>query len=374
MIRPVSVEVLEDICEDIAQNNYGFVYVSDYKSKIKSEYEQAEIGVKYTNSLSLSNIKEGMQKIADDDFNSFERLRGDAYFLNPLNRGWGQRIGDELESLFATNLVIHKKRLQKKFDIAPNDVDYFARKLTDSDYISRIPAGERDYFVGGPELKDETSRDIGLDAQLKNRADTEGKISHHELEQIIDVAATENVIDYLSQNEFIIELDGEYLVQTALDEYAESLCRRIVDPVAEEFEESEYVLHIPEFEQVVENKINESTNILKEARSVKTKILSKTQDALTEQLNLTDRPAYNMIIMSDSALDVKGFDEFVDEQARAVKKQVARGNTTITKKSEQLSVGREQIDDLQIGRTEKSQEFIQDEIEDRYEELVDKEW
>jgi hypothetical protein len=374
MVRPVSTEVLQDICEDIVRDNYGFVYLADHKNEIKEQYEQAETGFKYTNSLSLSDIKEGMQEIADDDFNSFERLRGDAYFLNPLNRGWGQRIGDELESLFTTNLVLHKKRLEKKFDIAPNDVDYFARKLSESGYISRIPAGERDYFVGGSELKDETSRDIGLDAQLKSRADTEGKLSHQELEQIIDVAATENVIDYLSQNDFVIDLNGEYLVQAALNEFAESLCDRIADPVAEEFQESKYVLHKPEFEQVIENKINESTNILKEARSVRNEILSKTEEALTEQLNLTDRPAYNMIVMSDSTLDGQGFDEFVDEQARAVKKQVARSDVTITKKSEQVSAGNERIGELQLGRTEKSREFIQNEIEDRYEDLVDQEW
>ncbi|WP_267161223.1 hypothetical protein [Halovenus salina] len=374
MVRPVSTEVLQDICEEIARENYGFVYLADHKSEIKEQYEQAETGFKYTNSLSLSNIKSGMQEIADDDFNSFERLRGDAYFVNPLDRGWGQRIGDELESLFTTNLVLHKKRLEKKFDIAPNDVDYFARKLSESGYIDRIPAGERDYFVGGSELKDETSRDIGLDAQLKSRADAEGKLSHRELEEIIDVAATENVIDYLSQNDFIIDLDGEYLVQAALDEFAHSLADRIADQVTEEFQESEYVLHQPEFEQVIENNINESTTILKEARAVRQKIIARTEDALTEELDLSERAAYNMVVMSDPKLDGQGFAELVDEQARAVKKQVARSDVTITKRSEQLSAGEERIADLQLGRTQKSREFIRDEIQERYEEMVDQEW
>ncbi|MFC7058510.1 hypothetical protein [Halovenus salina] len=97
MVRPVSTEVLQDICEEIARENYGFVYLADHKSEIKEQYEQAETGFKYTNSLSLSNIKSGMQEIADDDFNSFERLRGDAYFVNPLDRG-----GDS-ESVMSSN-------------------------------------------------------------------------------------------------------------------------------------------------------------------------------------------------------------------------------------------------------------------------------
>lgn len=374
MVRPVSTEVLQGICEDVAMENYGFVYLSDHKGEIKESYEQTETGFKYKSSLSLSDIKEGMQEIADDEFNSFERLRGDSYFLNPFENPRGQRIGDELESLFTTNLVLHKKRLESKFDIAPTDVDYFARKLIEEGYITRIPAGERDYFVGGPKLKDETSRDISLEAQLKNRSDAEGKLSHRELEEIIDVAATENVIDYLSQNDFIIDLDGEYLVQAALDEFAEALAARIEDSVAEEFQESEYVLHKPEFDQVVENKINESTNILKEARSVRNDILAHAEEALTETLDLTERTTYNMIVMSDPKLDGKGFDELVDEQARSVKKQVARSDVTITKKSEQVSAGNERIADLQLGRTQKSREFIQDEIQDRYEDLVDQEW
>lgn len=372
MVRPVSTEVLQDICEEIAMDNYGFVYLNDHKSEIKEQYKQTETGIKYTSSLSLSDIKEGMQSIADDEFNSLERLRGDSYFLNPFENPRGQQIGDELESLFTTTLVLHKKRLESQFDIAPTDADFFANKLIDEGYITRIPAGERDYFVGGPKLKDETSRDISLETQLKNRSDTEGKLSHRELEEIIDVAATENVISYLSQNEFIIDLDGEYLVQAALDEFAESLRERIEDDVAEEFQESDYVLHAPEFDQVVENKINEHSDILKQARAVRRDILELTEESLSDRLGLEEDRS--MVVMYDDTVGGEGFDQFVDTQARAVKQQVIQSDVTITKPSDQKEAGKEHIEQLQVGRTQQSQEFIRNEVQERYEELVDKEW
>lgn len=374
MVRPVSTEELQDVCEDIAMENYGFVYLGNHKSEIKETYEQRETGFKYKSSLSLSDLKKGMQAIADDEFNSFVRLRGDSYFMNPFEKPGGQRVGEELESLFTTELVLHKKRFESKFDIAPTDIDFFAEKLLEEEYITRIPAGERDYFVSGPKLKDETYRDVGLDAQLTNRSDSEGKLSHRELEEIIDVAATENVIDYLSQNEYIIDLDGEYLVQAALDTFAASLAERIEDPVVEEFEEADYSLHDPEFERVIENKISESTDILRQARPVRERILAATKEALAERLELEDQSAYNMVVILDHTVEGQGFESFVNEQARTVKKQVARSDETITKKSEQIAAGKERITQHEVGRTEKSREFIQDEIQDRYEELVDEEW
>lgn len=374
MIRSVDTERLQDICEDIAINNYGFIYLADHKDEIKEQYEQSDTGLKHKNSLSLSNLREGMQTIGEDDFNSFERLRSDAYFLNPFERPEGQRITEELESLFTQDIVLHKKRLESRFNIAPTDVDFFAQKLADEGYITKIPAGEREYFVGGPGLKDETSRDVGLAAQLKNKANAEGKISHRELEEIIDVAATSNVISYLSQNEYIIDLDGEYLVQEALDEFAASLAERIADPVLEEFEEADYVLHSSEFSQVVENKVNEATDILKQARPIKRELLELTEETLVDELGLDENTAYSMIILSDENLDTTGFEAFVDKQARSIKQRVANSDVTVAKKSDQKEAGRERIEELQVGRTENSREFIQREIRDRYDELVEEEW
>lgn len=372
MVRPISTEALQEICEDIAQQNYGFVYIPEHKKEIKERYEQTDNGIKYKSSLELSDIKNGMQKIADDDFNSFQRLRGDSFFINPLEKKWGQKVSEELEEMFAGDIVLHKKRLESKFDIAPTDVDFFAQKLIDEEYITRVPAGERDYFVGGPELKDESKRDVGLDAQLKSRANPEGKLSHRELEEIIDVAATENVIDYLSQNDFIIDLDGEYLVQAALDEFSESQAERIEEDVAEEFQESHYVLHEREFKQVVENKLNERSDILKQARSVRRELLERTENALTDSLGLEREK--DMWIMYSDVVDDEGFEDFLEKQASSIQKQVTNSDVTITQRSDHISAGKEMISELQVGRTERSKEFIQAKVEEKYESLVDEEW
>lgn len=374
MVRPVSTEVLQDICTEIARQNYGFVYLNEHKGTIKEQYTQMDTGLKYSNSVSLSDIQQGLGDIAENDVNSFEQLRGDAYFLRPFGQKWGGQIGDELEALFTTDLVLHKKRLESRFDIAPADVDFFARELLEEGYIDRVPAGERDYFVGGPKLRDETNRDIGLEAQLQTESNAEGKLSHRDLEEIIDVAATENVIDYLSKNDFIIDLDGEFLVQTALDEFAASMAERIETAVVKEFREADHVLHRAEFETVVENNINDSSSILKKARSVRQAILEETETVLQERLGLEEDRTNQMIIMPEEGTDADGFQSFVDQQAKTIQRQVARSDVAITKRSEMIEAGDERIADLQVGRTERARQFIHDEIRDRYEELVDKEW
>ena len=372
MVRPVDTELLQDICEDIALDNYGFLYVSDHKAEIQDQYEQGETSLTNKGSVSLGDIKESLSEIAERQTNSFERLRGDAYFLNPFEKRQGRAIGDELQSLFTADLVVNANKLESRFHIAPTDVDFFARQLIHEDYVERIPAGERDYFVSGPKLKDETSGEVSLDAQLKGKADTEGKISHRELEEIIDVAATSNVINYLSQHDFIIDLEDEYLVEEALEEYVDSVATEIQEAVAEEFEAADYVLHDPEFEQIIENIINDRRDILQQARSIRRDILNMTEEALEKKLGLERER--DMAILHDDKLDVDGFEEFVDSQAEKIKIQVARSDVTITKPSDQKETGKERIQGLQVGRTEKSREYIREQVQERYNELVDAEW
>lgn len=372
MIRPVNTEVLQNICEEIAEENYGFVYLNDHRSVIKERYEQKDLSLKYKSSLSLSDLNNGMEEVAENEFNSFQRLRGDAYFLNPFNQQFGREIGDELERLLVGSPVLHKKDVESQFNIAPADVDFFVEKLVGKDLLERLEARDRDYFVGGVNMTNDTSRNVSLESQLKARSDHEGKLSHRELEEIIDVAATNNVIDHLSRNDHIIDIDGEYLVQAALDEFAESIAERIEDDVAKEFTQSDYVLDAPEFSQVVENKISEHSDILKQARSVKREILDSTEQALQERLALENTK--QMFVMHSEELDGKGFEAFVETEAQNIHDQVVRSDTKITQPSDQKQAGRELITERGVGRTEKSRDFIQNKIEQRYKALVDKEW
>ena len=373
MVRPIDTEVLQRISREIAMNNYGFLYLEDHVNEITERYEQAETGLRHKSSLSQSSLQSGLQEIAEDDFNSFEQLRGNAYYLNPFETRRGQQIGTELQSLFTANLVVNANKIQSQFRIAPTDVEFFTTQLLDEGYVSRIPAGERDYFVSGPRLADETAGDVSLESQLKTKADSHGRISHRELEEIIDVAATTNVIDYLEANDFIVELDDEYLVVSAVREFAESLATELSEVVADEFIESDYVLHTTEFRQVLENQINDRRDVLTQARGMKREIIDLTQEALINRLDLTEQQ--EMIIFYDEQLGAEGFAEFIEGQAETISSRVMNDSeVTVTKPSDQITAGEQLIEELQVGRTERSQTFIQDQIKQEYEQLVQDEW
>ena len=66
-LRPVDTDTLEDVCESIARKNYGFIYVTESKNKIRSQYEGADTGILKADELSITDIRKGLSEIAAND-------------------------------------------------------------------------------------------------------------------------------------------------------------------------------------------------------------------------------------------------------------------------------------------------------------------
>lgn len=376
MIRSVDEEVLQDICRDTALDNYGFLYVNDHKDEIKAEYEGADTGLTSAGSISLSAIEETLQSIADDDLSVFDRLRSGVYYCDPFETREGSRVSDELKRIFTYDLVVNKQTIESRFDIAPTDVDFFAGELEDEDYVRRIAAGERDYYVSGPRLKDETSGDASVTSRLREEA-TSGTISHADLESVIDVAATSDVIRFLEREDFIVDLDEEYLVQDAVDDYCDALARQMAESVATEFEETGYAVPAAELDQILENRINDLSTVLRVAPELQSSLLDHTRDALEDQLALETEQTDDgteMIAMQASEYADRGFDEFIDEHAQAVFDRVIEGDHPLTTASDYRDAGHPMIADLDLGQSAQTQSFLRSAVTDRFNELVDEEW
>ena len=139
------------------------------------------------------------------------------YYVDTFSVGSSDAVTNELTSTFSHNVVITSETLRSRFDLAMDDVEFFVAELTERDLVQRITAGERDYYTIGPRLK-EHAENVGFDSQLARKA-KDGKISHSALEDIISIAATKDIIRYLEQEGYVIDMDGEYLVENDRGEW-----------------------------------------------------------------------------------------------------------------------------------------------------------
>lgn len=360
MVRPIESEILEDICREIALDNYGFLYVSDSKDRIKEDYESRDTGLLKQGTLSAANIKQGLRDLDNDEFSEFQKIRNGAYYYDPFRLPEGSAVADELKRLFKTDLVVNTQTIQSRFGIAPSDVDFFTEKLVDHGYISRISTGDRDYYRSGPNLRDETSGDASVEARLEGEANL-GKISHSKLENVIDVAATSDVIRHLTNEGFIVDLDGEYLVRGCFDEYAESLVGEIGDDIVDEFGDVG-VLTVDEFNQIVENEVSERYDVLLHLdRSDTQDLLGEVTDQLKEEHGLTkDRN----VIRHDER-----FDQYVDSRAQQILDDTDQRG--LGQPSDIIDEGRPEIEEIVVSDAERVNDYVRDAVLTEFEEKVE---
>lgn len=368
-LRPVKTDVLGDICRSIALENYGFVYVDKDKNEIQSRYRSAEKSLLHTDSLTGADIKDNLQDIASDDSN-FKRLRSGVYYYNTLGHP-DDRVVDELTDLFRNQVVVTSEQIRSNFDLAVDDVDFFISELqrggqNEQGLIKKITTGERDYYTIGPRLKEQTG-EAGVEFTLSQRS-SHGKISHDDLERVINVSATSDVIRYLETEGIITDLDGEYLVENAIDEYGEYLAGEIEEPISEAFESGNYVLPEEEFENVVENEISNRFDIIQRlSRDTERRVLEETRSAVKDQLGLRDD--------IDMVVDEADFDEYATGQARRIKEEIeADADPLPATQQEYMEAAAPIIEELQAGKTPEAAEYIRDGVEDRLETLVGEEF
>lgn len=359
-IRPVDTDVLEDVCRDIAQDNYGFIYVADQKSEIKSGYENADVGMLKAGSLAASDMRKALSSMSGDEFVDLEQLRDGVYYVDPFGVKGNMNITRELTNLFGQRLVVTGETLRSRFSLAIDDLEFFVDELTERDYLRRITAGKRDYYTIGTQLK-EHADDVGLDARLEREA-SHGKIAHSDLENVIDVNATSDVIRYLDREGYIVDLDGEYLVQEAIDEYAEFLAGEIEEAVEGAFEESNHALPVSEFEQVVENAIDSRFDVLTTAREVRSEILRETRATLVDRLALD--------VGTEVVTVAEPFDRIVDERARRILTEVKGEYDVFASPSEFTERAQDQFEELQVAHDDRVNEHVREAVIDRYETIV----
>lgn len=364
-------EALQDVCRDIALENYGFLYVNDDKEEIRSRYDSrgGDEGIAGKvknaiggNSIGMEALQSSLEEIAGDDFNDFQRLRTGVYFHDPFNARQGEEVTNTLTQLFKYEIVVPEREMKSRFNLAKKDVDFFTKRLEEEDYIERITTSDHgDYFTIGSQLKDE-SGDAGVDARLRKKA-KQGLIAHADLEAVIDAAATDDVIRYLEHEDFIVELEGKYLVRSGIEEFAAHVADDIGDHVEEAFADAAYVLPNGEFEQVVENEVDAEFDVLEHLdRSDRSWVLEHVREAVAAELGLDDDPR-------DVVVHDEPFEEYADRRAAEILEEV--DDPSLGSADAFSEAGHERIEELQLSNAEVADRYIHEEIRAAYDERVE---
>ncbi len=364
-LRPLDEDVLTEICIDLATNHYGFLYVDEVSGDIADEYESSDVGMLNAQTVGRSDLKAFLKELASNPDENFERLRPGVYFRNPFGRD-DREVFEVLAELFAgRQQVVTVEQIRNQFGIAPDDIEFFITELEKRGYLFRIAAGSEKYYSVGSKLEEDHGQNL-LEDELRDRSLTGpplGQLSHDELEEIIQVSATSDVIHYLERNEeLIIDLDGEYLIRDTIEAYGEWLAQEIADDIAEELEAAGYAMHTNEYEEVAVSAVENRTDVLDQVGPEhRSDVVKNVVTALDDELNAE----------RDDGIVVhrEPFENEIDAHAERIVQPVLGSGAAATPTAKLAEVESD-IESLQIADAEATNKYLQRRVHERAEELI----
>ncbi|GAB6878432.1 hypothetical protein JCM17823_07060 [Halorubrum gandharaense] len=368
-LRPVDTDTLGEISIEVAKENFGFLYVDRVANEIRERYESSDTPLMKAGNLSRSDVKEALQNIASEDWENIERIRSGVFYYAVFSTGPPERVLNRLRDLFmSTQQVVTAEQLREEFNLAIEDTEFFAEKLVSNGLLSRIATGSREYYSVGPKLKEKTGQNQLKDELIKqSRNGTPvGVLSHEELEQIISVNATSDVIHYLEgQLGLLSDLDGEYLVWGSIEQYGEWMAEEIAEDVADEFESTGYAMPKQEYREVVRARIEARSSILKQlSRQKRTEAVDAVQEGLT---TIAEIHINGPVAVHEAPLE----DEIAAHAEKIVDPILADGSGAAMATLKQEA--KEEVADLHLADDEKANKHLRSRVQDRTETLIEEE-
>lgn len=333
MVLPVNRDVLKSAIRDEARSNAGFLYITSDESikSIKQSYADSdETGLSSINAGSVSRDQIQSQLESMTTGSDVEMIRdGTVYFFNPF-----RLPGDESNALFETlTNVFEEKRYFTRRDlvehlrkadihIAEDDIGDFIHELKSRDLLTKL-VGQTAYYRPGEELRENTELKSRSEI-IENEADSDGCITHTDLEKVLDIdRITKEIKQDLTEDDVLYELEDKYLVnsETSKDAFVEHFVEnKLGRPVRESFKSSDWVKTETEFEQDLENQIKANSNVLSVVNEedlfydLKSEVESEL-DLESEKVRIS-RGQQTIFKESDK------FEDLVQEEATAIEKQV----------------------------------------------------
>lgn len=274
MVLPVNTEVLDKVCMEVALDNGGLLYLRGHRDRIQEEYsasEKVKKLSKYKSKVSQEDIKNHL--IDWSDGKDLKHIRDEQlFFFNPFESksDKSNQLYDVLTDIFNNQRYISSKELESKFrsasiEIAEDDVPEYISVLTKRDLVEVVD-GVTTFYKPGSQLKEDNDFS-NLEEQLSSAADTNGCITHSDLEDFLGIAVVDEILDDLVLNEeVLLELENKYLINTEecrrnyIQSLSDSNLRR---KVKKHFKDNSYAASKKEIKELVDNHLQSELDLSK---------------------------------------------------------------------------------------------------------------
>lgn len=234
-LRSPDKEALEDAIRAAANDLNGYVNLPEQRSFIQNEYAEQDTGVLDASDVSHGEIRTVLDEFDADERKDIEHIADEVYFVNPFGAtpSDDEEILDHIEDTYRVHIVFSGETLRRTFDLPVDHADYFIDSLVNRDLLQRL-SRTHDVYTIGSKLQ-ENSDEPGIEDRLAQEA-VDGIISNDKFEKIVDGPVIPAVTSMFEKDGYILDLDGEYLVLNAQDDFERYLAREIKQDVKDEFD------------------------------------------------------------------------------------------------------------------------------------------
>lgn len=319
--RTPDKEALEDAVRAAANDLNGYVNLPEKRSFIQSEYAEKRNSHINSPEVSHEDIRTGLNDFAEDSQKDIQHVENEVYFVNPFGASpdEDEEIIDRIEDTYRVHIVFSGETLRRTFDLPMDHADYFVDSLVDRDLLQRLSRTHDVYTIGSQLEKH--SDEPGIDDRLANES-TNGIITNDKMEKIVDSPVIPAVTSMFESDGYILDLDGEFLVMNAIEDFESHLANEVEQEVRDEFDEP--VRLESGFQSTVRNKAQDYSSRLSKIPNQETKsnIIKGVEENLRERLGIESRDTEesSIVVIRDELEDT------IQEKADTIYPRVADEN------------------------------------------------
>lgn len=374
-LRNPDPEIIEDVVREEADDVNGLLNLPEVRQTIQQEYReryQEKHGrvSSYSPKVTHEDIRSILDDLASDPQRDIRHVDDEVYFNSPftgLENAGEREVLDRLTDIYHLYLVFSGERIRQEFNVPVSNSEFFLDRLEDQELVERLSHAQ-DVFTIGSKLEQITD-EPSIEEQLRERA-TEGIIKNDKFEDIIDAPATEEVVSLFVNREYLVDMDGEYLVKSALDDYIQRLTRDTSPKLEAKFEDADHAMRATEYRSTVNRSVREASDLLSYAPDLEDEILEGVRDGVTERLGLesvTHDGGPELVVRREE------FEENVEEVVGSVTQTVLSEDHTVA--GDYFDAVDERLETVGIPGGAAVNEYYQETIRERcYDRISQEEW
>lgn len=354
-LRNPDKEALEDAIRAAANDLNGYVNLPEKRKFIQNEYAETNTGSLQASEVTHDDIREALNSFVEDSQRDIEHIANEVYFVNPFGAtpGDDEEIIDRIEEKYRVHIVFSGETLRRAFELPVDHADYFIDSLVDRDLLQRL-SRTHDVYTIGRQLE-QNSDEPGIAERLAKEA-ANGIISNDKMENIVDSPVIPAVTSMFEKDGYILDLDGEYIVLNATDDFEKYLAREIEADVRGEFDGP--VMLESTFENEVRNHLTANSTRLSKIPDENTReeIIKGVEGGVRERIGLDSQETdESSIVVITTELE-----DTVREEADSIYPRVAEENHATARVYYESA--REEVNDISTDGGELVNEYLREAV------------